>query len=102
GTGNLVATEGAYLKHHGLSRPGATQSQSLPYSEALHHVLIALRCAASTHPFDMILDKWYQAEVEMLCPGTKLPHPVTVSRDLKRLYAGMSTTISNFFIVRFC
>jgi hypothetical protein len=46
-----------------------------------------------------VLDEDYQAEVDMLCPGTKLPHPATVSRDIQAIYLDMSRHICNYFQV---
>jgi hypothetical protein len=43
------------------------------------------------------LDEDYQAEVNMLRPGTKLPHPATVSRDIQAIYLDMSRHIRDYF-----
>ena len=51
-----------------------------PYSAAAHHTLIAMHCAKNHWPFNSVLDEDYQAEVQMLRPGTILPSPQTVSR----------------------
>ncbi|EKM78551.1 hypothetical protein AGABI1DRAFT_16921, partial [Agaricus bisporus var. burnettii JB137-S8] len=53
-------------------------------------------CATSARPFNIILNKWYKIEVEMLCPGTVIPHPTTISRDLQSLYVGMSKYVAQY------
>ncbi|KIK80541.1 hypothetical protein PAXRUDRAFT_158409, partial [Paxillus rubicundulus Ve08.2h10] len=57
-----------------------------PYSKAAHQAVIALHCATHQCPFNMVNDKYYKIEIQMLCSGTELPHPTTVSRDIKDLY----------------
>ena len=68
-----------------------------PYSEAAHRALIGLRCAKSHRPFNSVLDDDYQTEVQMLRPGTKIPHPMTVSRDVNAMYFEMSKHVRNYF-----
>ena len=63
----------------------AVESTGPHYSPAAHRTLIAMRCAKNHHPFNSVLDEDYQAEVEMLRPGTILPSPQTVSRDIKAI-----------------
>jgi hypothetical protein len=70
-----------------------------PYSAAAHRTLIAMRCAKNHRPFNFVLDEDYQAEVQMLCPGTILPSPQTVSRDIKAIYSEMSKNVRNYFSV---
>ena len=72
-----------------------------PYSPAAHRTLIAMRCAKNHRPFNSVLDEDYQAEVAMLRPGTILPSPQTVSRDIKSIYAEMSKNVRNYFMVIF-
>ncbi|KAF8218613.1 hypothetical protein L208DRAFT_1349570, partial [Tricholoma matsutake] len=50
------------------------------------------------HPFNSVLDEDYQAEVEILQPGTILPLPQTVSHDIKAIYAEMSKNVHNYFM----
>ncbi|KAF8218480.1 hypothetical protein L208DRAFT_1350996, partial [Tricholoma matsutake] len=40
-------------------------------------------CTKNHCPFNSVLDEDYQAEVEMLQPGTIIPSPQMVSRDIK-------------------
>jgi hypothetical protein len=70
-----------------------------PYSAAAHRTLIAMRCAKNHRPFNSVLDEDYQAEVRMLHPGTILPSPQTVSRDIKAIYSEMSKNVRNYFSV---
>ena len=76
-------------------------STGQPYSAAAHRTLIAMRCAKNHRPFNSVLDEDYQAEVEMLRPGTILPGPQTVSRDIKSIYAEMSKNVRNYFMVTY-
>jgi hypothetical protein len=46
-----------------------------------------------------ILDDDYQTEVEMLRPGTVVPHPTTIQRDLVNIYEHMSDFVRNYFLV---
>ena len=78
----------------------AAHAATISYTEAAHCALIALRCAKNHRPFNSVLDEDYQAEVNMLRPGTKLPHPVTVSRDIQAIYLDMSMHVHDYFQVR--
>ena len=77
------------------------ESTGQPYSPAAHHTLIAMQCAKNHRPFNSVLDEGYQAEVEMLHPGTILPGPQTVSCDMKSIYAEMSKNVWNYFMVTY-
>ena len=69
------------------------------YSDACYRALLALCCAKQARPINMILDDDYLKEVEMLCPGTIVPHPTTVHRDLINIYTHMSQHVYNVFAV---
>ncbi|KIK79421.1 hypothetical protein PAXRUDRAFT_161343 [Paxillus rubicundulus Ve08.2h10] len=71
----------------------------LPYSKAAHCAIIALCCAKNQCPFNMVNDKYYKMEVQMLCPGTELPHTSTVSQDIKDLYTNLALDIQAYFAV---
>jgi hypothetical protein len=58
-----------------------------------------MQCAKNHRSFNSVLDEDYQAEVEMLCPGTILPGPQTVSCDIKSIYAKMSKNVWNYFMM---
>ena len=70
------------------------------YSPETHRALIALRYAKHSRPINSILDDDYRTEVEILCPGTTLPHSTTVQRDLINIYIHMSTFVMNYFMVK--
>jgi hypothetical protein len=72
---------------------------AIPYSEAAHHALIALRCAKNARPINSVLDDDYKHEVEMLRPGTKIPHPMTVQWDLLYIYVQAAIVVKNYFLV---
>ena len=104
GTSNLQSGITQCFERRGENRPGTAMvahAAAIPYTEAAHRVLIALRCAKNHRPFNSVLDEDYQAEVNMLRPGTKLPHPATVSRDIQAIYLNMSKHICDYFEVRF-
>ena len=79
----------------------AVKSTGQPYLAAAHHTLTAMWCAKNHCPFNSVLDKDYQAEVEMFHPGTILPGPQTVSCDIKSIYAKMSKNVRNYFMVTY-
>ncbi len=101
GTKNLQDGVHACNKRIGIVSGTSTQLVGEPYTPAGHRALIALRCAKNHRPFNSVLDEDYQAEVEMLRPGTVIPAPKTVSRDIKTLYAEMSKNVKNYFMVSF-
>jgi hypothetical protein len=96
GTSNLQLGVAQCNKRHGISSTQVSKSGP-PYSEAAHRALIALRCAKNHRPFNSVLDDDYQTEVQMLRPGTKVPHPMTVSRDVNAMYFEMSKHVRNYF-----
>ncbi|KAF8234230.1 hypothetical protein L208DRAFT_1262874 [Tricholoma matsutake] len=100
-TKNLQDGVKACDKCLGVVSGDAPQRTGAPYSPAGHHTMIAMRCAKNHHPFNSVLDEDYQAEVEMLQPGTILPSPQTVSCDIKAIYAEMSKNVCNYFMVCF-
>ncbi|KAJ7799974.1 hypothetical protein B0H14DRAFT_3786870, partial [Mycena olivaceomarginata] len=70
------------------------------YTPARHRALIALRCAASHRPFNMVRDDFYLEEVELLRPGTIVRSPETVSKDVQTLYQEGSKRVKEYFKVR--
>jgi hypothetical protein len=62
---------------------------------------IAMQCAKNHCPFNSVLDEDYQAEVEMLHPGTILPGPQTVLCDIESIYAETSKNVWNDFMVTY-
>jgi hypothetical protein len=87
-------------------RRGVVDAQSIkdspevgPYSEACHCTVIALRCASSSRAAQLVTDKWYRKEVELLRPGTSIPSEHTVSRDLKLLHRELATEGQAYFMV---
>ena len=77
GTTNLQKDVDLCLKKQGIEHQRKVH-HSLEYSESAHHAFIVLRCATSSQPINLVLDEDYQMEVEMLRPGTHLPHPMIV------------------------
>lgn len=77
----------------------SSASGVLPYSAARHRAIIALRCASSQRPFNVVADKYYRAEVELLRPGTSVPSPSTVSDDIKWVHLKWSQKVVEYFKV---
>ncbi|EIM79010.1 uncharacterized protein STEHIDRAFT_70010, partial [Stereum hirsutum FP-91666 SS1] len=69
------------------------------YSEAMHRVIIVLRCACSKRSFNHLKDPWYFREVELLRPGTQLPAPQTSQRDLLILHEAFIPRFTAYFEV---
>jgi hypothetical protein len=88
------------MKDNGIAESGASDThQPLSYSYSNHRALIAARCAASKRPFNLVADPYYIQEVEMLCPGAKLPSPATVSQDVKAMYGVGAEVVRDYFSV---
>ena len=68
GTSNLTKAANKCDAVRGvLTTPEAnTLSGPTPYSEATHHIIIALKSATSHRPFNAVHDKYYRMEVELL------------------------------------
>ncbi|KAF5325785.1 hypothetical protein D9611_000913 [Ephemerocybe angulata] len=97
GTGNLVAGINACNQRRGISTSSSTSGSHVPYTQANHRALLAMRCATNMRPFNFVQDPMYRAEVDMLRPGTSIPDPTTVSRDVKLLYEKMSIHVGKYF-----
>ncbi|KAL1707229.1 hypothetical protein EV121DRAFT_199468 [Schizophyllum commune] len=97
GTQALISTARACDKALGVSL--GTGEPPIAYSPIAHRALIALRSATSHRPFNMVRDRFYTEEVQMLRPGTILPSPATVSVDVKRLYKGMAADLCAYLVV---
>ena len=70
------------------------------YTPAKHRAIIAMRCCVSKRPFNMVTDPHYNEEVQLLRPGTAIPCPVTVSRDVNQIYKIGSKQVKEYFSVR--
>lgn len=106
GTANLKIGADKCNERNGVvatSVPNGTGADTgiLIYSVAAHRALIALRCAKNHRPFNSVLDEDYQMEVQMLRPGTVLPHPITISRDVRMIYVEMAKKVRDYFKVSF-
>lgn len=101
GTKNLQTGIAACNGRFGIDPPSVGSSNSPAYSPAAHRALIALRCAKNCRPFNSVLDEYYQQEVQMLRPGTTIPHAITVSRDICAIYLDMSKHVRAYFKVCF-
>jgi hypothetical protein len=68
------------------------------YSPVRHRTLIALRAVSSHRAMNFVNDVFYQREVEMFRPGTSIPSPSTVSRDINNLYEHGSRYVSRYLV----
>jgi len=84
-------------KCHGVVLQVKTTSAA--YSESTHCALIVLHCAKYHHLLNMVLDDEYKQEIELLQPGTKLPHPTTLSCDIHHVYVDGSKIVQEYFII---
>ena len=98
GTSNLQKDVDICLRKQGCDHVKPTSS-AIPYTEAGHRALIALRCAKNACPINSVLDEDYRLEVEMLRPGTKLPRAMSVQRDMVYIYVQTSIAVKNYFLV---
>jgi hypothetical protein len=73
----------------------------LMYTPARHRAMIAIRCAVSRRPFNTVSDPFYLQEIELLRPGTQVPTPSTVSRDIQNIYQAGSDVVKEYFSVCF-
>ena len=100
GTSNLVKTMNACLRAQGLTpKKCLVETTIIPYSPTNHQALLALCCARSNRPFNIVTDLDYQDEIMMLCPNTIIPNPSMVNRDLKMIYLEMSKHVQRYFEV---
>ncbi|TFK18196.1 hypothetical protein FA15DRAFT_603727, partial [Coprinopsis marcescibilis] len=100
GTGNLMASICTCDKRRGeTTLPLSSEQQTVSYSEANHCALVALRCAENQRPYNMVDDRLYKMEVDMLRPGTVPPKPQTVSRDVQQLYLSLAVHVAQYFKV---
>lgn len=105
GTKNLKRTAEDCNNKRGVSADSTSNAQQTlrgnisRYTPARHRAVIALRCAASHRPFEMYADPYYLQEVELLRPGTTIPKPPTISKDVKTIYEEASKHVKNYFKV---
>jgi len=100
GTSNLMKAANKCDATQGISTPSkVSTSGTTAYSEVAHCVIIVLKSATSHWPFNAVHDKYYRMEVELLQPGTVVPHTTTVLRDIKHLYVELSKTVHTYFKV---
>ncbi len=86
GTTNLRRTNKQCFDRRGVKDPSdssANAQQDLHnsvsrYTPSRHQAILALRCATSHRPFQIVADPYYLKEVELLRPGTVVP---TLQRD---------------------
>lgn len=87
--------------HQATNTPNPTLSTPSLYTPAGHRALIAIRCARNHRPTNIVADPEYLLEVAMLRPGTAVPSPLTVARDIENIYLAASVKVKDHFKVRF-
>ncbi|KAK6966843.1 dimer-Tnp-hAT domain-containing protein, partial [Favolaschia claudopus] len=70
---------------------------TIPYSEARHRAICAIRCAANKPPFASQDDKWYRYEVDLLRPGTIPPSSKVVECDVGLMYVQYAKVVRWYF-----
>ncbi|KAJ7877095.1 hypothetical protein B0H14DRAFT_2342438 [Mycena olivaceomarginata] len=100
GTANLKRTSHQCNNRRGVQECSTGSFRSVSrYTPARHRALIALRCAASHRPFNIVRDDFYLEEVELLRPGNIVRSPETVSKDVQTLYQEGSKRVKEYFKV---
>ncbi|KAJ7509795.1 hypothetical protein B0H11DRAFT_2270148 [Mycena galericulata] len=77
----------AAKKCEGAREQSTANTVVVPYNEARHRAICAIRCAANKRSFASQDDEWYHLEVELLRPGTIPPSSKIVARDVGVLYS---------------
>jgi hypothetical protein len=104
GTTNLSNSSKKCDRERGVSAGTSASTRpisagALPYSVAAHRTILALWCATSHRPFNIVNDKYLKTLTEFLRPGTKVPLPRTVSLDIKNIYLELSKDVRTYFKV---
>ncbi|KAJ7078196.1 hypothetical protein C8R44DRAFT_863145, partial [Mycena epipterygia] len=94
--GNSALGEAAKKCEQATAQPIA-MALTVPYNEARHRAICAIRCAANKRPFASQDDKWYRMEVELLRPGTNPPSSKIVERDVGLLYTEYAKVVRWYF-----
>jgi hypothetical protein len=97
GTTNLLKSALVCDALWGVATP-ATVATPTSYTPATHLTVITMR-SATNRPFNTVTNKYYKMEVKMLRPGTVIPHPTTVSQDIKHLHVELSKMVWQYFKV---
>ncbi|KAJ6476582.1 hypothetical protein DFH09DRAFT_1342411 [Mycena vulgaris] len=86
GTTNLKNTADQCNSDRDVLSVAEEPSTAIPsHPDAAPRTRIAMHCATSHRPFDLVKDRWYNTTAELLRTGTNVPDLTTVSRDAKNL-----------------
>jgi hypothetical protein len=103
GTSNLLCDKKACELRNNVDADGNPTElyDVVPYSESRHRAIIALRCSANKQSFNSVRDPLYLIECRFLRQdqSLRLPSPMTVQRDVQRLYVSMAETVTRYFEV---
>lgn len=71
------------------------------YSPARFRFLLAMWCACRHQPFNIVGDKELQEILQMLYSCVDIPHPITVSCDVKEIFCLCKQNVAKFLQVLF-
>jgi hypothetical protein len=99
GTNNLLRKSLACSARQQPNQFVGHSSTPRPFSPARFRALLALWCARNHRPFELVEDDLLSSLVDELRPGTSLPDPTTISRDVKAIYSRNVDAIRCYFEV---
>jgi hypothetical protein len=100
GTNNLLRKALACdARHHSHELAKSSSAAPRPFSLARFRALLALWCAQNHRPFELVDNELFGAIVDELRPGTLLPDPTTISRDVRVIYRKNEDWIRQYFEV---
>ena len=94
----IITCNKKFMSANSSVQPDLHQTVS-QYTPHTHRVILALQSAESKRPFSFVRDRYFVAGVELLRPGTILPSPQTVSRDVVILYQACAQYVKEYFAV---
>ncbi|CAE6488191.1 unnamed protein product [Rhizoctonia solani] len=98
GTHNLIrGAEACDIVRKVSQNHTVSAGEAHEYSPTRLRALIALWCARNHRPFELFRDDLFTAIVNKLRPGTSLPDPSTISRDVRNIYFDNKDAIRQYF-----
>ncbi|CEL58797.1 hypothetical protein RSOLAG1IB_12198 [Rhizoctonia solani AG-1 IB] len=98
GTHNLIrGAEACDLVRKVGQKSMVSTGEARKFSPTRLRALIALWCARNHRPFELFRDDLFTAIVDELRPGTSLPDPSTIGRDVRNIYFDNKDAIRQYF-----
>ncbi|CAE6371524.1 unnamed protein product [Rhizoctonia solani] len=98
GTHNLIrGADACQLACNAAQSSLASTEEVREFSLARLRTLIALWCTRNHRPFELFRDDLFAAIVHELRPGTTIPDPSTISRDVRSIYINNKESICRYF-----